>query len=393
MTAPKVGVTAPRVGYVLGTAAGGTGRHVGILARGSAAAGLGVGVFGPAGTASLLGLAETGRPGSVPDGQVAFETVPIGDRLRPAGDMAGIRRLRRRLIVMAADVVHAHGVRAGAFAALAIRPYPGARWPGGRHPALVVTVHNAPPPAASAALIYGLLERLIARRADVVLCVSADLAARMRRLRAREVGRAVVAAPSPGSADVRPADLGMNGRPVVLSAGRLAAQKGFDTLIAAAARWRDRRPEPQLVIAGTGPLAGDLARQASELGVAVRFLGWRDDVTGLLAAADVLALPSQWEGQPLILQEALCAGRPIVATDVGGVRELTGDSAALLVPPGDPAAFAAAVLSVLDDAEIAAKLAMAAARRAAALPTEADATAAALDLYRRLTAQLARPTA
>jgi glycosyltransferase involved in cell wall biosynthesis len=377
-------VTALRVGYVLGTAAGGTGRHVGMLARGSAAAGHGVLVFGPAGTASLLGLQETGRRGGVPDGQVASEIVSIGARLRPAGDMAAVLRLRRRLIEMAADVVHAHGMRAGAVAALALRPYPGARWPGGRPPALVVTVHNAPPLAAPAARIYGLLERLVARRADVVLCVSSDLAARVRRLRAREVGRAVVAAPAPGSADVRPADLGADGRPVVLGAGRLAAQKGFDTLIAAAARWPDRRPQPLLAIAGTGPLAGDLARQARELRVEVEFVGWQDDVTGLLAAADVFALPSQWEGQPLILQQALRAGRPIVATDVGGVRELTGDSAALLVSPGDPAAFAAAVLSVLDDAGLAAELATAAARRAAALPTETDAIEAALALYQRL---------
>jgi len=377
-------VTTLQVGYVLGTAAGGTGRHVGMLARGAAAAGFGVRVFGPASTAALLGLAETGPRGSVPDDQVAFEIVSVSDGLRPPGDTAAIWRLRRRLIGMAADVVHAHGMRAGALAALALRPYPGARWPGGRLPALVVTVHNAPPPAASAARIYGLLERLVAWRADVVLCVSSDLAARMRLRRARDVGRAVVAAPAPVTADVRPADLRADGRPVVLCVGRLAAQKGFDTLVAAAARWRDRRPEPLLAIAGTGPLADELARQAGDLGVAVRFLGWQDDLAGLLAAADVFALPSKWEGQPMIVQEALRAGRPIVAADVGGVRELTGDSAALLVSPGDPAAFAAAVLSVLDDAKLAAKLATAAARRAAALPTETDAIEAALALYQRL---------
>jgi len=374
--------------YVLGTAAGGTARHVGMLARGSAAAGLGVGVFGPAETASLLGLAETGPRDVIPDGQVAFEAVSISDRLRPVGDTAAVRLLRRRLIAMATDVVHAHGLRASALAALALQPYPAARWPGGGPPPLVVTVHNAPPPGASAAWLYGLLERLVARRADVVLSVSSDLAARMRRVRAREVGRAVVAAPSLGPAGARPqdhsTDLRTDGRPVVLGAGRLAAQKGFDTLIAAAARWQNRRPEPLLAIAGTGPLAEDLARQARELGVAVRFLGWQDDLTGLLAVADVFALPSQWEGQPLILQEALRAGRPIVATDVGGVRELTGDDAALLVSPGDPAALAATVLSVLDDAELAAKLGRAAARRAAALPTETEAIEAALALYQRL---------
>ncbi len=397
-------MTAPTVAYVLGTTEGGTGRHVAMLARGCAEAGLGVAVLGPAEARSLLGLEPAGQPGAGQPGAgqrevdragagrpgaapVEFGTVTVGDRPRPGKDAAAIRRLRRLLIGLAPDVVHAHGMRAGAVAALAMRPYPGARWPAGRPPALVVTVHNAPPPSAPAAVIYGLLERLVARRADVVLGVSADLTARMRRLGAREVAAAIVPAPEPdllsAGADAGPR-LAADGRPVVLAVGRLAAQKGFDTLIAAAARWRGRRPEPQLVIAGTGPMAGRLSDQAAELGVDVRFLGSRDDVPGLLAAADVLALPSRWEGQPLILQEALRAGRPVVATDVGGVRDLAGDGAALLVPTGDPAALAAAVLSVLDDRDLAASLGAAAAARAATLPTEADAVAAAIALYTRM---------
>ncbi len=114
------------------------------------------------------------------------------------------------------------------------------------------------------------------------------------------------------------------------------------------------------------------------------FLGWRDDVAALLAVADVFVLPSRWEGQPLILQEALRAGRPIVATDVGGVRDLTGDEAALLVSPGEVGPLAAAVRNVLDDAGLAARLRAAAAARAATLPTEAGAIAAAIALYERL---------
>ena len=402
-------MTALRVAYVLGTTEGGTGRHVAMLARGCAAAGLGVTVLGPAQARPLLGFepaaqagavqAGTGQPGAGQPGAepVDFGTVTVGGWPRPGRDAAAIRRLRRLLAGLAPDVVHAHGLRAGAVAALALRPCPGARWPRGRRPALVVTAHNAPPPSAPAAAIYRLLERLVARRADVVLGVSADLTARMRRLGAREVAAAVVPAPEPGrlsaGADVaRPAGadagrrpaIAADGRPVVLAVGRLAAQKGFDTLIAAAGRWRDRRPEPLLAIAGTGPLAGELSGQAGRLGVDVRFLGYRDDVPDLLAAADVLALPSRWEGQPLILQEALRAGRPVVAADVGGVRDLAGDGAALLVPPGDPAALAAAVLSVLDDPDLAARLGAAAATRAATLPTEADATAAVIALYTRL---------
>lgn len=371
-------MTAARVAYVLATTEGGTGRHAGMLARGIAAAGLTVRVFGPAGTDDVVG-AWSGPAGDGPAVDVA--TVAVGVRPRPARDAAAVWRLRRLLTEAAPDVVHAHGMRAGALAALALRPRPRS----GEPPSLVVTVHNAPPPGAAARAVYSLLGRIVARTADDVLCVSPDLEILMRRLGARAVGRAIIAAGHPGAGpDSAPPGLGADGAPVVLAAGRLAVQKGFDTLIAAAARWRDRRPEPLLIIAGSGPLAAGLAYQARGLGVSVRFLGWREDMAGLLAAADVFALPSQWEGQPLILAEALRAGRPIVATDVGGVRDLTGPDAALLVAPGDPAAFAAAVLRVLDDRDLAKRLGSAAARRAAALPTETDAVKAVLELYERL---------
>ena len=361
---------------MLGTTEGGTGRHVAMLARGVAAAGLEVQVFGPDSTRAFFA-------------GIAFDEVVISDRPHPARDTAAMRQLRSLLMAMNADVVHAHGIRAGALCVLALRPFAGqrsgsaGRWPGGRPPALVVTVHNAPPSGASAALVYGLLERLVAGNADVVLCVSADLSARMRSIGAEVVGRAIVPAPAQRPAGDRPTDLPA-GRPVILAAGRLAPQKGFDTLIAAAASWRNRQPEPLVAIAGAGPLAGALADQATAVRADVRLLGKRDDMTDLLGAADVFALPSRWEGQPLILQEAMKACRPIVAADVGGVRDLTGDEAALLVQPDDPAALAAAVLSVLDDLGLASRLSKAAAQRAAALPTEADAIAASVDLYERL---------
>jgi glycosyltransferase involved in cell wall biosynthesis len=100
----------------------------------------------------------------------------------------------------------------------------------------------------------------------------------------------------------------------------------------------------------------------------------------------VFVLPSRWEGQPLILQEALQAGRPIVATRVGGIPDLTGEDAAMLVPPDDPDALAAAVRRVLTDPALAQRLAAAARERARSLPTENDAVEAALTIYRRLTA-------
>lgn len=380
-------MTALRIGYVLGTTSGGTGRHAAMLADACLGEGCGVLAFGPADTGSLFSAG------------VVFEPVEIADRPRPVADAAAIRRLRRLLKRTQLDVVHAHGLRAGALAALALGARPSARHSersGSRRvrhgPALLVTVHNAPPVAARAAAIYALLERLVARRADAVLCVSPDLSARMRRLGARDVALAVVPAPAL-AAPAAPAELGAAGRQVALAAGRLTGQKGFDTLLAAAVHWRDRQPQPLLVVAGDGPLAGELAGLARELGVTARFLGDCDDVPALLAAADVFVLPSRWEGQPLILQEALRAARPIVAADVGGVSYLTGPDAALLVPPEDPAALAEAVLRVLDDQDLAARLAAAALARAARLPSAAEAAQAALAVYRRLAPAPARSTA
>jgi glycosyltransferase involved in cell wall biosynthesis len=119
-------------------------------------------------------------------------------------------------------------------------------------------------------------------------------------------------------------------------------------------------------------------------GVAVRFLGARGDVPALLAAADVVVVPSNWEGQPLVVQEALRAGRPLVATRVGGIAQLTGGDGALLVPAGDPVALAAAVTRLLDDPGAAARLAAAARARAALLPTGTAAVDQALGLYQRV---------
>ena len=114
------------------------------------------------------------------------------------------------------------------------------------------------------------------------------------------------------------------------------------------------------------------------------FLGHRPDVPVLLAAADVVVVPSEWEGQPLIVQEALRAGRPLVATRAGGIPGLTGEEGAVLVPPGDPAALAAAVLAILGEPGLAARLSRAARARAARLPTAAEAVTAALAAYGRL---------
>jgi glycosyltransferase involved in cell wall biosynthesis len=381
-----------KVAFVLGTSTGGTGRHVLMLAAGGAARGIAVEVFGPAQTDRDFGFSALAG--------VGFTAVDIADRPRVLRDLGAIRRLRL-IAAWRPDVVHAHGLRAGALAAIAaafVRP---SVHDAGS--ALIVTVHNAPPAGGVTGAIYRVLELIVARRADSVLCVSADLEQRMRAAGARRVAHAPVPAypapthPGPALAGVsaaqpargttpeparRPATVDADpDRAVVLAVGRLAPQKGFGTLLDAASRWRDMAPEPLLLIVGEGPLEADLKSQAAALRLDARFAGQRDDVPALLAAAAVFVLPSVWEGQPLILQEALRAGVPVVATRVGGTPELTGEDAALLVPPGDPDRLAAAVRAVLADPVLAARMRQAALDRARALPSPDDAVASALAEY------------
>jgi glycosyltransferase involved in cell wall biosynthesis len=359
-----------RVTFVLGTSAGGTGAHVRMLAAGLARRGAGVRVAGPAQTAGDLGLDTI--PG------VGFTAVDFGDRPRPA-DATAILALRRLLTAAGTrpDVVHAHGMRAGALTAIALA---GASAAGNRAPRLAVTVHNAPPPGGGAArLVYLALERVVARRADLVLAVSADLEQRMRNAGARDVARAIVPAPArPVPEKPAPDD-----RPLVLAVGRLAPQKGFATLLEAAAAWQHLTPRPRLLIAGDGPLKAELEAKARELTIDAEFPGHRSDIPELLASARVFVLPSLWEGQSLALQEALRAGVPIVASDAGGIGGLTGDDAALLVGPGNAEQLGEAVVSVLENDDLAARLRAAARRRAAALPAEDDAVTAVLAAYSR----------
>jgi len=363
-----------KVAFVLGTSTGGIARHVRMLAGGCAARGVSAEVFGPAQTERDFGFSA----------QVGFTPVEIADRPRVLRDLRAIARLRRLIAAWRPDVVHAHGLRAGALTAIALAfVRPSVYHP---RPALVVTVHNAPAAGGVTGVIYRVLELIVARSADSVLCVSPDLEERMRAAGARRVGRALVPAddvsaetravlpgPLPGDPDPD--------RPIVLAAGRLAAQKGFGTLLEAASSWRDIQPDPLVVIAGEGPLEGELKARAATLGLDARFVGHRDDVPALLASAAVFVLPSTWEGQPLILQEALRAGAPVVATRVGGTPELTGEDAALLVPAGDAVRLADAVRAVLTDQVLAARLRRAAANRARALPDEDDAVIAALSEY------------
>lgn len=327
-----------RILLVLATSTGGVGRHVQSLATGLAELGLDVTVAGPASSAGVFAFPRHAR-------------VEIGGRPHPVADARALRELRR--LARGADLVHAHGLRASSLAVLCGGP-------------VVSTWHNAVDGRLGATL-----ERLVARRASVVLAASPDLAARARAVGGHDVRPGPVAAPPLVPTGIDP---GL-GSPLVLAVGRLHPQKGYDTLVAAL---------PQLAgavvaVAGDGPLQSELEAAAPQ----VRWLGRRDDVADLLAAAAVVVLPSRWEARSLTAQEALRAGRPLVATAVGGIPELVQDGA-VLVPPDDPVALGAAVRALLDDPASAAALGARARAVASRWPTEQDTVASVAALYREL---------
>jgi glycosyltransferase involved in cell wall biosynthesis len=198
------------------------------------------------------------------------------------------------------------------------------------------------------------------------------------------------AVPGEAEASAVRAALGVSRQaPVVLFAGRLAPQKAVDDLLRALDLLQHVRPDVVTWIAGDGPERSrleDLAR-AFRLGDRVRFLGHRDDVPSLLAAADVLVLPSRFEGLPNVVLEAMQAGKPVVATAAPGTAELVVDGeTGRLVPLGDTRTLARALREVLDDRALASRLGEGGRRR---VESHYDA-ATMIDAYASLYERLAR---
>jgi glycosyltransferase involved in cell wall biosynthesis len=152
------------------------------------------------------------------------------------------------------------------------------------------------------------------------------------------------------------------------------------------------RPAPLFVwlIAGTGPLGGDLAKELARRGLAerVRLIGFRSDIPALLAAADLFCLTSRREGVPVSILEAMAAGKAVVATEVGGVSELVvSGETGLLAPAEDDAALAGALLALFGDRERAIALGRAGQERARAHFTLDRAAGEIGAVYRELVAE------
>ena len=148
-------------------------------------------------------------------------------------------------------------------------------------------------------------------------------------------------------------------QPVIAMACRLVEQKGISDALQAFAGTRAEFPEARLVIAGDGPLRASLENEAMLAGLqgSVRFLGWRDDVSDLLAASDLFFMPSLWEGFGLVLLEAMAQGLPVVASQVSAIPEVVDEGeTGLLAAARDVPAFRVALLRLLRDRSLARRM-------------------------------------
>lgn len=282
--------------------------------------------------------------------------VPLDARLvSPAAFLGLVRALER----LRPTIVQSHGARSNVYTRLAAR-YAGV-------PIVLSTVHNSlfdyDVPGWRRTL-YVLAERLTSPLADRIVAVSAAIARDLVERYGIAAARTVVVRngidawafrPTREPAAVR-ADLGVaGGRRVVVMAGRMTPQKGWDVLLEAAARLAAVRSDLAWVLVGDGPLRPALTRRAAELAVAAHFTGARADMADVLGCADVVVLASRSEGLPFTLLEAMALGKPVVATRVGGVPEVVEEGrSGRLVPREDPAALATAIADVLEAPDAAA---------------------------------------
>lgn len=152
---------------------------------------------------------------------------------------------------------------------------------------------------------------------------------------------------------------------IILFPAVLRAGKGHDVMRDAMVKYRRTGLEALLLVAGDGPLKQQLSNDYSALGDQVRMLGHRNDIPDLMAASDLVVLPSLSEALPTVLIEAAAAARPVVATSVGGTPEIIDNGVTgRLVPPGDSGSLAEAIIEILRDKERAATMGLAARRRA-----------------------------
>lgn len=302
-------------------------------------------------------------------------------RARNAWSHRDFQEVTARLRQASPDVVHLHSSRATWLGGLAARRL--------RLPALTTRRMDRP-------VRRGWRTRLIYEHSvDRVAAVSE--AVRQRLLdggvpedRIQVIHSAVAPHRATAPRDVLRKTLGVeDDRPCLLVAAALVKRKGIDILLSAISTLADEGYTTTLWIAGDGPDRPSLERRSSQLGLdgQVRFLGQRDDVSDLLEACDVFVLPSRREGLGVAALEAMAAGRPVVATQVGGLAEaVIHEETGLLVPPEDPTALAESLARSIGDLALRERLGAAGPERI----TKTYSPPAMVDAYEQLYSELIR---
>jgi glycosyltransferase involved in cell wall biosynthesis len=277
-----------------------------------------------------------------------LEAAHLDMRKTPISMLKGLAQARRFLVEFKPDLLHSHTFHANFVARMLKVLVPGT--------VVLSTVHNVCERGRLRMLAYRLTDRL--SRRTTAVCQAA--ASRYVNFKAVPPGKCVVLANGIETAQFTPdlarrarirEQMGANGNFIWMTAGRIVEAKDYPNLLRAFARVLAAHHDVQLWVAGAS--TAEESKRLSDMaairgmGDSVRWLGLRRDLPALLDAADGFVLASAWEGMPLALGEAMAMEKPVVATDVGGTRELVGDAGAV-VPSRAPEALAAAMLDLMD---------------------------------------------
>ncbi|MGP8269906.1 MAG: glycosyltransferase [Terracidiphilus sp.] len=276
-----------------------------------------------------------------------LEAVHLDMRKTPMSTLKGLAQARRFLLEFKPDLLHSHSFHANFVARLLKVLVPGT--------GVLSTVHNVPEGGWLRMLAYRLTDRL-SRRTTAVCQAAASCYVSSKAV---PEDKCVVLANGIETAEFTPdqarrahirEQMGANGNFIWMTAGRVVEAKDYPNLLRAFARVMAAHHDAELWVAGasTAEESERLRHMATirGMGDSVRWLGLRRDLPALLDAADGFVMASAWEGMPLALGEAMAMETPVVATDVGGTRELVGDAGAV-VPSRAPDALAVAMLDLM----------------------------------------------
>jgi len=330
--------------HVMRAPVGGLFRHVTDLARGQGARGHRVGIIADRSTggaqaeATLSALASKLAHG--------VTRVPMSRHVG-ASDFLAVRHVTQRAQAVAADVIHGHGAKGGAYARLASLPSP-----ADRKTIRVYTPHGGSLHfhwGSPTGLVYLNAERGLMSRTDLFLFESAY---------GRDVFKAKIGEPQNLVRVVHNGVTDDEFQPIVVTQGasdllfigELRMLKGVDVLIAAVRQLAEEGRKVTATIVGNGPDRAQFQRQVAKhgLGEQVQFVGAKP-ARQAFGLGRLLVVPSRAESLPYIVLEAAAAGVPMIATQVGGIPEIFGPDAGTLVAPGDPAALAHAISQAMQD--------------------------------------------